>query len=249
MRTTKCLVLLSIFLFSSFHSNIVAQDGVKFWAGHSLGTKLTESWRIRVGQLYLFDEVMDLSSMQNSARIEYRFNRKFRIGLGYIRSSDPTDPDQEARNRLDPRIRYSFRIGKLRVANTLRTEWHFPERSKFEYRIRYALRLHRGDWGLPLNITPYVTNELHYYLDGRPFQYRNPQGEAVVKQSPDGLHAHRITLGLRFKPFKRANASIYFMRQTEFNLGNKYRRINVTDPRNGEVKRDFNNFSVLAFNF
>ncbi|MCG8385707.1 MAG: hypothetical protein MJA30_09215, partial [Cytophagales bacterium] len=67
-----------------------------------------------------------------------------------------------------------------------------------------------------------------------------------VRQSPDGLHAHRITLGVRISPLKRTNVTLRFMRQTEFNLGNKYRRINVEDPRNGKVRRKFNNFSALV---
>jgi len=226
-----------------------SQNEVKLWTAHSYSTKVSDKWRIRAGQLYLFDENVSLSSLQNSARLEYRLDKKFRLGLGYTRSSDPADVDQTAKNRVETRFRYRVRWGKLRIYNYLRGEWHFPERSKFEYRIRYALGLHAGDWGMPLRITPYITNELHYYLNGRPFQYRDGNGEKLVKQSPDGLHAYRIRLGVRFRPFKRASASLSFMRQTEFNIGSPFRRLNVTDPRNGEIKRSFNNFSVLAFSF
>ncbi|WP_422079406.1 DUF2490 domain-containing protein [Ulvibacterium sp.] len=249
MKILKPKAFLPLFFFIVTNTNLVAQEDLKVWTGHSWSTKITNEWRIRAGQLYLFDENMDLTSLQNSARIDYRFNRRFRVGFGYIRSSDPADPDQQARNRIETRFRLSQRWGKLRIAHTLRPEWHFPERSKFEYRIRYALRLHAGDWGLPLDITPYLTNELHYYLDGRPFQYRDNNGDKLVRQSPNGLHAHRIRLGVRFRPFKRASASLSFMRQTEFNIGSPYRRLNVQDPRNGEIKRRFNNFSVLAFSF
>lgn len=242
---TLPIILLAVL----YNLESAAQEGPKFWSGYSLSTNLNKEWRINAGQLYLFDNSLGLGSVQNSARIDYRFNRNFGVGLGYIHSNNSNDPDQAARNRLDPRASYSFRVGKLRVGNTLRAEWHFPERSKFEYRVRYGLQLHAGDWGLPLDITPYVSNELHYYLGGKPFQFRDDNGEKVVNQSPNGLHAHRIKLGVRFKPFKRASAGLSFMRQTEFNLGDKYRRINVTDPRNGEIKRPFNNFSVVAFNF
>lgn len=245
-KVTTLIIAISA-LFASATS--IAQEDLKVWTGHSWSTKITDEWRVRAGQLYLFDERLDLSSIQNNARIDYRFNRRFRLGFGYVRSSSPGDPDQQARNRIETRLRLSHRWGKLRIAHTLRPEWHFPERSKFEYRIRYALGLHAGNWGLPLKITPYITNELHYYLDGRPFQYRDSAGDKLVKQSPNGLHAHRIRLGLRFRPFKRASANLSFMRQREFNIGSPYRRLNVTDPRNGEVKRSFNNFSVLSFSF
>ncbi|GAA4271569.1 DUF2490 domain-containing protein [Aquimarina gracilis] len=227
-----------------------AQEDLKLWTGHSAQAKITKEWRINAGQLLLFNQQpFELSSMQNSLNVSYRFAKRKRIGLGFIRSSDPSDPDQEARNRLTGRFRMDFRLGKLRVANSLRAEWHFPERSKFEYRLRYGFRIHRGNFGLPLRTTPFITNEFHYYLSGRPLQYRDELGEKVVKQSPDGLHAHRITLGIRFRPFKRANASLSYMRQTEFNIGSKYREINVVDPRNGRVRRAFNNFSVVMFRF
>ncbi|MEM1336682.1 MAG: DUF2490 domain-containing protein [Bacteroidota bacterium] len=237
------------FLLCLFALSAAAQEGVKIWAGHSYRTNITKEWRVRAGQLYLFDDRMDLTSMQNSARIEYRFNRNFSVGLGYIRSSDPADPDQAARNRIDPRVRYRFKVGDLRVSNQLRTEWHFPSRSKFEYRLRYSLGLNAGNFGLPLGITPFMTNELHYYLNGRPLNYRDSDGDIIVSQSPNGLHAHRIRVGVRFKPFKRANLSLSFMRQTEFNIGSRFREINVVDPRDGDILRDFNKFSVVSFSF
>ena len=247
---TRLKTITTLLFISFFIETIGAQEELRLWTGHSAQAKLTKEWRLNVGQLLLFSqEPFELASLQNSAGITYRVNRRTSYGIGYIRSSDPSDPDQEARNRITGRFRLNLRLGKVRIANSLRAEWHFPERSKFEYRLRYGFRVHRGNWGLPLKTTPFITNEFHYYLSGRPFQYRDDLGEKVVKQSPDGLHAHRITLGVRFRPFRRAQASLSYMRQTEFNIGNKYRRINVTDPRNGKIRRKFNNFSVVMFRF
>ncbi len=227
-----------------------SQENLKLWTGYSAQTRMTKEWRISAGQLLLFSpELGELSSMQNSVNLTFRLNRKIRFGTGYLRSSDPLDPDQEARNRITARFGLNMKLGKFRFNNNLRGEWHFPERSKFEYRLRYGLRIHRGSWGLPWKTTPFINNEIHYYLSGKPLQYRDEEGEKVVKQSPDGLHAYRFTLGVRFRPFKRASASVSYMRQTEFNIGNKYREINVIDPRNGRVRRSFNHFSVLMFRF
>lgn len=231
------------------HLGLLGQEGPKFWSGYSVGANLDRTWSVRAGQTYLFDNSLGLRAVQNGAGINYRVNKKLSLGLGYIYSTNSADPDQPARNRLDPRIEYNVRLGKLRIGNRLRTEWHFPERSKFEYRLRYALQLHAGNFGLPLKATPYISNEFHYYLGGSPLQYRDETGEKVVKQSPDGLHAHRIRAGIRFKPFKRAYAGISYMRQTEFNIGDKYRELNVTDPRTGRISRPFNNFSAVTFNF
>ncbi len=247
MNKLKKITVLLVCLLTNI---VIAQENLKLWTGHSAEAKITKEWRVNAGQLLLFSQQpFELSSLQNSVSVTYRFKKRKRVGFGYIRSSDPSDPDQEARNRITGRFRLDLKIGKFRIANNLRAEWHFPERSKFEYRFRYGFRIHRGDWGLPLKTTPFITNEFHYYLSGKPLQYRDELGEKVVKQSPDGLHAHRITLGLRFRPFKRANASLSYMRQTEFNIGNKYREINVVDPRDGRVRRSFNNFSVLMIRF
>jgi len=244
------LKIINVLLLSFFANIIIAQEDLKLWTGYSAQAKLTKKWRLTAGQLLLFSqEPFELSSMQNSVNIRYRMNKRINFGAGYLRSSDPSDPDQEARNRITSRFRLNTRLGKIRFANNLRAEWHFPERSKFEYRIRYGLRIHGGNWGFPLKTTPFISNEIHYYLSGKPLQYRDASGDKVVKQSPNGLHAHRITLGIRFKPFRRANASISYMKQTEFNIGSKYREINVEDPRNGRVRRAFNNFSVLMFRF
>ncbi|WP_282080515.1 DUF2490 domain-containing protein [Aquimarina algiphila] len=244
------LKIITILFFYFFVTATMGQEDLKVWTGHSAQAKLTKEWRLNVGQLLLFSqEPFELASLQNSANISYRLNKRIRFGVGYLRSSDPSDPDQEARNRITGRFRLDLKLGKFRIANSLRGEWHFPERSKFEYRLRYGFRVHRGNWGLPFKTTPFITNEFHYYLSGRPLQYRDELGEKVVRQSPNGLHAHRITLGVRFRPFKRANASLSYMRQTEFNIGNKYREINVTDPRNGKIRRAFNHFSVVMFRF
>lgn len=246
----KQLIRQLAFLFLIFTSlNALAQKNLKFWAGRSASTNLDSDWRISVGQLYLFDNDLALGSVQGSARLEYKVNKKLRIGLGYTYSSNSSDPDQPAKNRLAPRATYNFRSGKLRVANTFRTEWHFPERSKFEYRLRYRIKMHAGDWGLPLDITPFVSDEIHYYHGGKPFQYRDDEGEKLVLQSPNGFHAHRMQVGIRLRPFKRASVTLSFLQHREFNMGNKYRRLNVTDPRNGEVKRKFSNFSVLMASF
>lgn len=243
----KVFIALLLFFIPAF---LMAQEDTKLWTGYDARAKLSKKWRLTAGQLYMFDQdPMQLSSVQNKLRVTYRKNSRVNYGLGFIRSSDPSDPDQEARNRLTGRFRLNARLGKFRLANNLRAEWHFPERSKFEYRLRYGFRIHRGDWGLPLKTTPYITNEFQYYLSGRPLQYRNELGDKVVEQSPNGLHAHRITLGVRCRPFKRANAGLSYMRQREFNIGSKYREINVTDPRNGRVRRRFNDFSVLMLRF
>lgn len=243
----KTITVFLVFLISTV---AMAQEGIKLWTGHSVRARLDKEWRLTAGQLFLFgQEPFGLSSLQNSVNLRYRMSRRMYVDAGYIRSSDPLDPDQEARNRLSSRFRLNSRLGKFRFANSLRAEWHFPERSKFEYRLRYRFRVHRGNWGLPLRITPFVANEFQYYLSGRPLQYRDEAGERLVRQSPNGLHAHRITLGASFRPFKNANASLSYIRQTEFNLGNKYREINVTDPRDGRILRRFNDFSVLMFRF
>jgi|GEM_PF-2486138 len=249
ITTTFIVVLLSSFFIIFFSLSVFSQGGIKSWAGHSYSVDFNKHWRLRAGQLYFFNEQMDFTSVQNNARIEYRFKRNFSLGVGYTHSSDPADPDQPAKHRIEPRARHRVKMGKLRVTNQLRAEWHFPSRSKYEYRLRYSMRLHAGDFGLPLGLSPYMTHELHYYLNGRPLNYRDGKGDIIVRQSPNGLHAHRIRMGVRFKVFRRANMSLSFMRQTEFNIGSEFRRINVTDPRDGDILRDFSNFSVLSFNF
>ena len=246
---TKNNPSLLLFLALLFKQPAFTQEQVKVWLGHSYRTNILDELSIGVGQLYLFDEEMTLSSMQHNVKVEYQFNGNLKVGLGYVLSSDPSDPDQEARNRIDPRIRYRFKIGDLRVTNQLRTEWHFPSRSKFEYRFRYSLGLHAGDFGLPLDITPYITNELHYYLNGRPLNYRDGDGDIIVSQPPNGLHAYRFQIGVRLDPFKRARISLLYMSQKEFNIGSKFREINVVDPRDGDILREFNNFSVVSFSF
>lgn len=247
---TRLKLLLSIIAYCLASGLLFAQEEMRVWTSYQAQARLSEGWQISAGQTFMFSQQpFELSSIQNAANLMYRFNGKYNASFGYVRSSDPSDPDQEARNRLQARFGYRAKLGKFRVTNSLRGEWHFPEASKFEYRIRYGLRVSRGNWGLPLNTTPFINNELHYYLSGRPLQYRDELGNPLVRQSPDGLHAHRITIGASFRPFNGAYATLSYMKQTEFNLGDRYREINVTDPRDGRILRPFNNFSVLTLSF
>lgn len=245
MPSTKAIFFVSLAILLG--GNTFSQDATKLWMGLNAQARITREWRVSVGQLYMFNRgPLDLTTVQSSVNVTYRCNRRWRLGLGYQQSYDPFDLSTEERNRLTARASYAGSLQNIRVLHFFRTEWHFPERSKFEYRLRYAFRIHRRNWDLPLRARPFMTNEFHYYISGRPLWYRDNAGERVVRQSPDGLHAHRITLGVRISPMKRTNVTLRFMRQTEFNLGNKYRRINVEDPRNGKVRRKFNNFSALV---
>ena len=244
MKKNKTILL--IFMTLGLHSIAFAQDRMRIWYGHSAQARINKEWRISAGQLFMFSgDPRELARIQNSLNASYRYNKKVRLGFGYQLSIDPRDLGKQARNRLTGRVSYRTKWQNFRIINTFRAEWHFPQRSKFEYRLRYAALIYPRKLDLPLNARPFMTNEFHYYLSGDPLWYRDAEGEKVVEQSPDGLHAHRLTLGLRFTPFKRTNITFRYMRQTEFNLGSKYRKINVEDPRNGRIRRRFNNFSVL----
>lgn len=244
MKKNKTILL--IFLTLLINSLAIAQDGMRIWYGHSAQARLNKEWRISAGQLFMFSgKPRELRRIQNSLNFSYRHSKRVRLGFGYQLSIDPRDLGKQARNRLTGRLSYYTRWKNFGVTNTFRAEWHFPQRSKFEYRLRYAFRIHPRGLDLPLRARPFMTNEFHYYLSGDPLWYRDSDGERVVEQSPDGLHAHRFTLGLRITPIKRTNLTVRYMRQTEFNLGSKYRRLNVEDPRNGRVRRRFNNFSVF----
>ncbi len=243
----KNKTILLVFLAISLYSNTFSQNATKVWFGLSAQARITREWRVSVGQLYMFNRgPLDWATLQNSVNITYRHNRKLRTGLGYQQSTAPFDQSREARNRLTGRLSYYGNLQRVRILHSFRAEWHFPERSKFEYRLRYAFRLHLRNWDLPYGARPFITNEFHYYLSGRPLSYRNESGERVARQSPNGLHAHRLTLGIRFSPLRRTNITVRFMRQREFNIGHKYRRINVEDPRNGKIRRKFNNFSAIV---
>ncbi len=228
------------------HSTAFSQDGVRLWYGHSVQGRINKEWRVSAGQLFIFGrDPFQLNTLQNSLNVSYRYTKRVRLGFGYLKSIHPQSTGRQSRNRLTGRVDYRIRLENFWIQNAFRVEWHFPERSKFQYRLRYAFRIHPRGLDLPLRARPFITNEFHYYLSGRPLWYRDEQGEKVIRQSPNGLHAHRLTLGLRITPLKRTNVTFRFMRQTEFNLGNKYRKINVEDPRDGRIRRRFNNFSAL----
>jgi len=221
-----------------------ANGQMRLWYGHSVNVRVSKPWTISAGQIYMFSEG-EFATLQNSLRARYRIKKDLRVGFGYQMSVNPGNLSDQSRKRLSARVEFNTRLENYMIKSTFRTEWHYPERSKFEYRLRYAFKITRRNWDLPMRLRPYITNEFHYYLGGRPFNYRDNEGNKVVTQSPRGLHAHRISFGASFRPLKRTSVSLRFMRQTEFNAGNKYRRINITDPRNGKVKRRFTHFSAL----
>ncbi|MEM1135043.1 MAG: DUF2490 domain-containing protein [Bacteroidota bacterium] len=244
MKNLRAIILtITVMIFSN---KIYGQDPMRLWMSYRAQIRVTKEWRISAGQSYLFSErAEELSSTQNVLNIIYRLNSKVNFGMGFQTSKSMTNLNQADRNRVTARFNLANNIENYRISHSFRAEWHSPQRSKYEYRLRYGFRIHNRKLRLPLKARPFITNEFHYYLSGDPLWYRDDEGERLVRQAPRGVHAHRITLGVRIRPFRRFYTTLSFMRQTEFNAGNKYRSINVVDPRNGRVRRRFNNFNVI----
>ena len=129
------------------NSTAFSQDGVRLWYGHSVQARINKEWRVSAGQLFIFGrDPFQLSTLQNSLNVSYRYNKRVRLRFGYLKSINPQGLSERSRNRLTGRVDYRVKLEKFWIQNAFRLEWHFPERSKFQYRLRYAFRIHPRTW-------------------------------------------------------------------------------------------------------
>lgn len=266
MKTAR-ITLLFIFVLTFLGAQ--AQDvppGFKSWWWGGLTVRVSPRFSVKASNLAAFNSSpYRLQFLQPQVAGSMAFGESWRVAGGYAPSIFNTSEGFRLYSRLFSEGTHSMRFGNLRMKNSLRAEWHFPQQRKYRFRFILANRLSLKT-KLPLRASPYIRNQLYYYLGGRPVVHSlGEQGEFEEGEfeedeeageegeldeeafAPNGFHRYRLTVGLRLRLAKRLYGSVYYIWQREFNSGlSPNTELNMPHPESGKIQAPFNNFSLIG---
>lgn len=233
-----------------FSSSIAAQTENQLWSSITVTSKVARKTRVDVS-------FMNASSMSNkftevfnqgSLSVDYQLTKAWNVETGL----NILSPINTLGNRMRYYVRaaYNTKVGDhLRWTNAVRVEHNSEAETRFRQRVILSTRLAAQDRLTSLRLTPFVSYSLFYNIGGAPIRYYSGDGLEIAKQSPDGFHRGRLTLGANSKINDYTRISLSYMIQNEFNfLTPETRKMNVTDPLRNRVLRPFNDFNAVLLN-
>lgn len=257
-----CWPGICLFIFTISASNIVlaqsppqqsaASTNWKFWGAITVDLALSKESKITFGYLRsndLNDSINTILSKnvfnQFGTSFEYAFSDHLKTRAGILISQFPSSGNFLMRYFV--KADYKINIGeKVKWTNGLVVEKHSSNENRFSYRFIYITQLglrKRLDF---LSLSPSVSYWLFYNVGGTKIQYYDDLGQPSELETPDGIHRGRLVLKLNSKISDMLDISVYYMKQTEFNLFNDYRSLNVVNPSTGKISRPFNNYNVIG---
>ena len=226
-----------------------AQTKWKTWGNAGVDLSLSKKTALGFNHLRSYNLSNSFSNNfnQTSATIDHDFTKHLTGKAGVTLSQYPSSGTTTQRYYL--RGTNKVRLGGVvNWFNGLQAELHSGNETRFRDRIIYITRFaprHRLDF---LHLSPSVSYWLYYNLGGNPIQYYDKSGLPSVKQTPDGLHRGRLIINLNSKINKNLSVAIFYLNQTEFNLGNN-KGLNVVNPSTGKITRPFDSYQVAGLTF
>jgi len=248
----KKLILIACLIASTtINAQITETENTMLWTTLGISKKLNDKFSFSYYQLHSFSfRDNRFNFIQPDLNIGYEISKKWDFYIGYTPtfSLDGVQGNQLIYHRVSADIKLSSRIGKrIRIKNSITAEQHFTQRSKFKQRYYYRFDIYYRNTKWPWRLRPFATQKLYWYANGRDLQYYDADGNKTDLTSPDGLHAYRLKIGLKFYPSKDFILSIYYQNQKEFNsslFGSK--DINSLNPNTNNIRRSFYDFSVIG---
>jgi hypothetical protein len=268
---TRTFAIVSALLFGFFTSKFSgAQDlppGFKNWAIGGITAKVSPKTSLGVSQLYAFNTgPYNLQFVQSTFSAGFKLSKKFNLDFGYADSRFKSGEEFKHYHRVFTELDYSSKLSKnIKMKNSLKSEWHFPQLKKYRYRFIYSNKISFKNKFLPWRATPYIRNQVYYYLDGKATTYyaevdpeeeideegaTAEEGEVEIErivQAPSDFHRYRLTLGVRMRPAKGLYLSVYYIMQKEFNTPfTEFRDLNTPNRTGTRTKIPFNNYSLVG---
>jgi hypothetical protein len=215
----------------------------------NLDYKLNEKVHLQVGELFSFKTgTYNLQFTQFKLGGSYRFTERISSDIYFKPMLFKGSSRDIWYQRLSASFNYRSTIFTLPLKNTLTAEWFSPQLQKYRYRFIYSIKLYFKNKFLPLRATPYLRGQLYYYLDGKPLNYWDENGETLLaRNSPNDFHRYRLSAGIRFRPAKHFYVTLYYIQQEEFNTTfTKYRQLNILNKSQTAIKYPFNDYQVLG---
>jgi len=248
------ILILLIFFIKLTNAQINETEKQMLWTTISLSKKINKKVKINYLQLHSVEmNTFKFNFIQPELSFNYKLKKKLTTSISYSPtfSLDGVTGNQLVYHRISGKIKLRTKlIKRIYMSNSFVGEHHFTQRSKWKQRFYYRLDLeYKNNRKLPWKMKPFLSQKLYWYQNGRVLQYYDVAGDKTVLQSPNGLHAYRLKLGLKFYPIKKWNFTIYYLKQKEFNssfLNTK--EINSFNPNTGNIRRSFYDFKVFGLN-
>ncbi len=251
----KNYIVLLLFIITSYfnfsEAQVIETDKGMLWASVGISHKFNDRFSasyLQINSISLKEPRFNF--IQSNFNFNIHIHKKWTISLGTSPtfSLDTIANNQLIHHRISLGIKFKTKLGKrIRMINSLHFQHYFTTRAKFQQRYFYRLDFYYRDSKLPWKLRPFISQRLYVYTNGRLLQYYDSNNNKAALLSPDGLHAYRLQLGVKFYPVEEFSFSIYYLKQVEFNtavLGS--RDINNLNPNSQKIRRPFYDFSVIG---
>ena len=232
-----------------------AQTEWRNWSSINVNASINK--KLDISGSHLRSYVMTDSFMNNfnqsTLQADYDLNKRISLRGSVLLTTFP--------GQANPTIRYISRFSytrrlfkKINWTNALQLEYHSSNEMRYRARAilvtRFALRKRITS----LKLSPSISYLLFYNIGGDSIRYFDPAGNVIARNTPDGFHRGRLFINLNTKISNHFSLSLYYMRQSEFNLFTPpTRKMNVVNPNTGRVARPFDDYHVagitLQYNF
>jgi hypothetical protein len=225
-----------------------AQSEWRNWDAINVTVSPTRQLDFRLSHLrsYNITDSFHNNFNQSSAQLEYTFFKRLSVMGGAMLTQFPGGGSNTSRGYA--RVSYRLPLFKvLSFSNGIQAEVHSATEKRYQKRLIYITRLGLQKRLPFLRLAPSVSYWLYYNMGGQPIQYYDAAGVKLVKQTPDGFHRGRLFVNLNSKINRFVSVSVYYAKQTEFNLFNSpYRGINVKNPTTGKITRAFDSYNIIG---
>ncbi|MFM9909870.1 MAG: DUF2490 domain-containing protein [Chitinophagaceae bacterium] len=246
MQASLRITLITFFLGSIL--SIKAQNEWRGWGGAGLTLSLTKKLDLRLNHLrsYNLNSRVENGFNQSSMSLNYDLTKRISVLGGYMLTAFPSGSESTSRGYT--RLSYRMPIAKLiNWSNGLQAEYHSTTETRFRYRFIYITRLSNKKEIPFMHLTLSASYWLYYNLGGNEIRYFDKSGAVLTRHSPDGFHRGRLYLNVATKVVKGLTFTIYYMKQTEFNLfSSEFRKMNVVNPTTGKTSRSFDSYNVAG---
>jgi len=232
-----------------------AQTEWRNWS--SINVNASVNKKLDISGSHLRSYVMTDSFMNNfnqsTLQADYDLNKRISLRGSVLLTSFPGQANQTI--RFIGRLSYTRRLlKKINWTNALQLEYHTNNETRYRARAILVTRFALRKRITPLKLSPSISYLLFYNVGGDSIRYYDQSGNVIARNTPDGFHRGRLFINLNTKISSHLSLSLYYMRQSEFNLFTPpTRKMNVVNPNTGRVARPFDDYHVagitLQYNF
>jgi hypothetical protein len=255
-RTSSCIIYFSVIFFYLLNSTVAkAQTEWRNWNSVNVNASITRKLDISASHLrsYVLTNSFNNNFNQTTLQADYDLTKRISLRGAALLTTFPGQTNSTI--RFITRVSYNKRIfKKINWTSGLQLEYHSNNETRYRSRAILVTRFATRKRITPLRLSPSLSYLLFYNVGGDSIRYYDPAGNVIARNTPNGFHRGRLFINVNSKISNHLSLSVYYMRQSEFNLFTPpTRKMNVINPNNGRIIRPFDDYNVagitLQYNF